>query len=157
MSMIAIDRYISLSKPLHYGLIVTKSRALTAIVLGWLFNSALTVLGVATVEIDKLQEEKNCRLITVNGRIMKYTSLPYCGLCILVIICLYSRVACVAHQYQKRKNSIQGSQGITVPASPNQSKITRMMGEVVVLYFILITPAVLYGTFGGRSDNIIGN
>ncbi|XP_070570168.1 alpha-1A adrenergic receptor-like [Ptychodera flava] len=103
LMVMSVDRYIGVSRPLEYAVIVTPKRIAFVIAMQWIVAIFLAVLPVVIWKGDPV-DFKGC----VNTELLSNTTAVYLWyfliifLPILVLLMLYGRLFCVAYRHARR-------------------------------------------------------
>ena len=136
---IALERFITLSYPLNYQVILTPKRTAMLVTVVWSY--LLTYIGLLPLFYhDHMStiKPKICLLTHCLPRKVQYTIMlqAYSGICVTFI--LYVLIARIAWTYRPRQNVLD-----TWKIPPKQWKITKMMASITLIYGVLYIPSFL--------------
>ena len=157
---ISIERFIFISFPLQYALIVTKQRATIAIVVIW----SVTIFPTAVSFAFSPQLKKGMKCIAIDmlpPPILFYFCMPSFFLCAAAMVCLYLKIWIIARKQAKQINDIslyndlqsvatelKNPKKLAIAIKKNkeksQMKVTKTMALVVGVYFLTWLPMIIF-------------
>ena len=137
---IAVDRYIFISHPLHYPLLVTSTRTFSAIGFTWLFTAVQLAVMFAVGQRPEIG--MTCRhSIYLTKAMWNYIILPEVLVIALITTVLYTAISCIAYGQGKKIAALKQPYN-TYEATTNQQqkRIAKMMLLVLGTFFMCYIP-----------------
>ncbi|XP_014678298.1 PREDICTED: alpha-1A adrenergic receptor-like [Priapulus caudatus] len=147
--VINIDRFIAISRPLHYYQIVTPRVILVMVVLAWsfaFFASVMTLIG------NRWQPDQPCMYDTVTSRTSLICSSLVIGTCGVAIISIYAYMMMIAKPHQQQIQQEPSSSGSQEAVATGKSfsvelakhlKLAKTFGIVVGAVFVCWVPYII--------------
>jgi adrenergic receptor alpha-1D len=100
LMFISIERYIGVTRPLRYPLIITRRRTIFAILTAWLISMLISIVPFLGWHNEVKSTNKIC-LVNDNLSFTLFSCLFSFYIPLIIIVCVYGRIYCEAiRQYQ---------------------------------------------------------
>lgn len=137
LTVIAIDRYLYILKPFYYIKHMNKSQITKILFAVWIFTLVLFITPIVFFRNDKYHR----KCIITNPPVEYYfTGVAIGCVCFIVVCVCYFRIACVAFQRKKARNSRRQQQETANDAV--LSRINRKAAMKSVKFFV-----AMFGTY----------
>ena len=148
--LISIDRYLSVSKPLRYRIMISRTKVGIAIMITWL-SSFLCVLLCTFLGGSWDETIVRCTWTTVLTPAVFYgVLLSLYSICALVSFVLYLLILYIAWNRTRRISS----PSFELVIHKRQTKLSKMMAINMILFHILYLPATILEPFA-MSGNLV--
>ena len=132
--LVTAERFIMISQPLKYDIMVTKTTMTVGIAIGWICSVMVTVLPL--LGIGSKEPSRECKYDVEDVYTQQYIlSLFFVSYFIPVIIMLlmYTRMAIIAHQHRNQINTlrVETTQSTQQTLEGNTVSVTQVTGEEI--------------------------
>lgn len=147
--LIAYDRYVAVTKPLQYQIIMTRPKARKMVILLWIYTIAVCIVPLFWNYYDP-NKQNPCNYFVIFPRL--YTAyVSYFSIFILLIVSLffYIRIFIVAKAYRKKHLHRQVKLGKkSLKQFEKETKSAKFMAMILFLFFAFWIPLQGVGPLG---------
>ncbi|XP_014679869.1 PREDICTED: melanopsin-A-like [Priapulus caudatus] len=130
--LITVDRYLAVTRPMHYYQMVTVARIKVLLVFTWLWGLALSN---AVLVGERWFPESGCSYELVVGKGAIYFGTAHISADMVIMFAVYSRLAVIAYGHWKVEPTVAGGSALT-----KHLKLTKVFLVVVVSFVVCWSP-----------------
>jgi hypothetical protein len=149
LTLISVDRYLKISQPLRYNLLMTTSKSFILIIIIWLISIAYATLAMFSYERSRgIQITPNYGCTNQNSVFFTVSAISAFSFPTFITLIMYTRILIVAHR--RRKAARNGQLGQTNQIATRRAsfyqdlKNIRMMAIVVGAFIICWGPFFIF-------------
>ena len=145
LTFISFDRYLRISKPLRYNLLMTTSKSIIVIAMIWLISIAYATFAMFSYEESRGIYIGHFGCVNENDVFFTFSAISAFFLPTIITLVMYTRILLIAHK--RRKTARNGGLGQTNQLSTPRTSLYRDLKNIRIMAIVMGAFVFCWGPF----------